>query len=316
MALTAYANMGLNSFSQYHEEPLPAHISLRVLPLNGTLSIGMTQQFFADTLLVEGRMMDITHHPAVRWSSSDPAIASVSNDGANKGQVTGVASGTVTITASGWFTNHDEPFSASVTLSVTAADVVSLHIMPALAVVPLGLPEKFAVIARLSDGRHLDVTDQAASLSWHSSEPAIAPIDDKGLVKTMASGSSRISVSGQFSGRELSTTTEMTVVEHDALFIKISPETRPLMMPAGHQQQLMATAYMSDGTTYDLTDHMNWFSDDPLIASIGDRHGDKGLITANRNNLAGNQIASTWIGASLPYKSSELYNQIQVYVTD
>src|SRR6185436_10497512 len=60
------------------------------------LAVGRTQQFTAT-----GLFSDMTSRPlaAAVWSSSNTGVAVASNDSGNRGQATGIAPGTSTITA-------------------------------------------------------------------------------------------------------------------------------------------------------------------------------------------------------------------------
>ncbi|MEZ9597146.1 Ig-like domain-containing protein, partial [Shewanella sp. 10N.261.52.F9] len=115
-------------------------------------------------------MLNVTTDSALSWSSSDTNIATIDTD---TGIATGVAVGTVTITASG-NTNGAE-FTASAELTVTNATVTSLQITPQDTTVVAGLEQAFTAQALMSDSSVLNVTTDSA-LSWSSSDTNIATI--------------------------------------------------------------------------------------------------------------------------------------------
>lgn len=73
----------------------PALVSLAVTPKTTSVAVAGTRQFTATGTFTDNTSADITNLAA--WASSDPAKATI---GTNTGLATGVAKGTVTITAS------------------------------------------------------------------------------------------------------------------------------------------------------------------------------------------------------------------------
>ncbi|EHH1079259.1 hypothetical protein J7I01_004999, partial [Vibrio parahaemolyticus] len=120
--------------------------SLVVTPTTDTTPIGLTKSFTATAYLSDGiSAIDVTTDPAVSWSSSDTAIATVDN-GANKGEAKGVSVGSATITASG-ITPEGKPVSGTATLNVTNAEVASLSVTPTTQSTPIGLTKSFTASA-------------------------------------------------------------------------------------------------------------------------------------------------------------------------
>jgi hypothetical protein len=83
--------------------------SIAVTPGTFTLSPGGTQQFIATGTFSDGRTQQLA---SVTWSSSNPAVAQISNDTSNHGMGLAIAAGTVTITAT------DGSVSGTATLTV------------------------------------------------------------------------------------------------------------------------------------------------------------------------------------------------------
>ena len=87
--------------------------------------------------------------------------------------------------------------SASTTLSIVSAPLVSLLVTPARAVVAPGGNRRFFALATYGDGITLDVT---ATATWSSSAPAIATVSS-GAASGLAAGSASIQASfGGFTG--------------------------------------------------------------------------------------------------------------------
>lgn len=86
-------------------------IDLRISPSTAGVAPGATAALRAIGLFDDGRDGDVTEQ--VSWSSSDPAIATVSNTAGARGIVSGVSPGTTTIVATG----HGLSASATVTVA-------------------------------------------------------------------------------------------------------------------------------------------------------------------------------------------------------
>jgi hypothetical protein len=83
--------------------------SIAITPATSTLSPGGTQQFIATGTFSDGSTQQLA---SVTWSTSDPAVAQITNDWSNHGVGLALAAGTVTITAT------DGSVSGTATLTV------------------------------------------------------------------------------------------------------------------------------------------------------------------------------------------------------
>ncbi|MGL6302198.1 Ig-like domain-containing protein, partial [Aeromonas caviae] len=175
---------------------------MQITPAVSSLPVGLSEQLKGEVILSNGQVLDVTADDAVSWRSSDPAVATVSNSGTDKGRVTGVSAGTVTITASG--EANGQSFSATAEVTITHAVVAQLQITPAVSSLPVGLSEQLKGEAILSDGQMLDVTTDDV-VSWHSSDPAVATVSssgtDKGRVTGVSAGTVTITASGEANGQ-------------------------------------------------------------------------------------------------------------------
>ncbi|WP_324036236.1 Ig-like domain-containing protein [Aeromonas caviae] len=91
---------------------------VQITPAVSSLLGGLSEQLKGEAILSDGQVMDVTTDDAVSWRSSDPAVATVSSSGPDKGMVTGVSRGTVTITASG--EANGQPFSTTAEVRVVS----------------------------------------------------------------------------------------------------------------------------------------------------------------------------------------------------
>src|SRR6478735_2131514 len=238
--------------------------SMQVTPATASIPVGLEQPFAATVFLSDGSSLDVTHDPALSWSSSNPTVATVGND-SDGGVATGAAVGTVTITATG--VARGIPFTAAAQLTVTSAVVTALQVTPPAASVPAGFEQSFVAVAVLSDGSSQEITDNAA-LSWSSSDVAVATISATGLATGVREGTAIVTATGVVKGSQFSATAHMTVTAAVVTSLQIIPPTAPI--PVGFEQQLTAIVSLSDGSTLDVTDNaaLSWSSSNVAVATV------------------------------------------------
>lgn len=147
--------------------------SLLVSPTGATLPKGLAQQFtVTGTLMSDG---SVTAAPASwTWTCSDSTVASI--DGA--GVASAKAIGTATITA----TAVDLTGTASMTVDRPALVSVSL---PSQLTIVRGLARPLRALGTFTDGSMEDAT---STLTWTSSDGAVATVSAQGSVRGMAPG--------------------------------------------------------------------------------------------------------------------------------
>jgi trimeric autotransporter adhesin len=152
----------------------PALTTVTVAPSTPSVAAGKTQQMSATGTYDNGSTDTITD--SASWATSDISIATVSS----KGLVTGVASGTATISAT------LDGLSGSTTVNVTVANLSSISITPTSQSISSGATQQFTAIGTLQNGTTVDLT---SSVTWTSSNTAAATIDSSGLAtaKTVTS---------------------------------------------------------------------------------------------------------------------------------
>ncbi len=173
-------------------------VSITVSPLNPSVAQGMRQQFTAIGIFSDNTMQDIT--TSVEWSSSDSAIATISNNVGSKGSATGVAAGTAGIIATAG------NISGSASLTVTAASLLSITVTPEIITVGYNTTVQYTATGHFSDNSTQDIT---TLVTWSSSDTSVATISNqpgsKGLATTDGvSGSTVITATlGNISGSAL-----------------------------------------------------------------------------------------------------------------
>lgn len=133
----------------------PTLTSIAVGPSGQNVQQGKTLQMAARGTYDDGTTKNITG--SVLWSSSDDTIATVSTSGV----LTGVKSGTATITAS------SGTISGTVTVNVVLTGVTAITVSPTTATVRQGGSQNFTCAATVSGSQAVDIT---ASATWATSD--------------------------------------------------------------------------------------------------------------------------------------------------
>jgi hypothetical protein len=231
-------------------------ISIAVTPANPAVAPGTNQQFIATGTYNDGSTQNLT--ASATWSSSNPAVASVSTSTPTQGLAKAVTAGTTTITA------VSGAVSGSTTLTVTSAVITSITVTPATPNIPLGIAQQFAAMGTFSDGSMQDVTDV---VTWKSSATSVASITVSGLATGLNIGTTNISATlGAVSGGA-----SLTVNAANLSSIAITPANPS--MAQGTTLQLTATGTFNDGGTRNLTSKVLWATSDPTVATIGAGNG-------------------------------------------
>lgn len=151
--------------------------SIAVTPETPSVQVGKTQQMTATGTYSDGSTKTITS--TVDWTSSDTSEASVSSTGL----VTGVAPGTVTVTAA------LDDLSGTTSVTVTIANLASIAITPNNASILSDGSQQFTAIGTLDDGSTVNITDE---VTWNSSDTSVATINSSGLATAVATGTTNI----------------------------------------------------------------------------------------------------------------------------
>ncbi len=222
--------------------------ALTVVPTSSRIAVGTPQQLVALGTYTDGTTRDVSSQ--VTWTSSNPALATVSNTGL----ATGVAAGTVTILA------QSGTLQSPSTLIVDNATLVSLSISPSGASFANGTSQQFQLIGTFSDG---STQVLSAAANWQSSNPAAATVSATGLAQGTGVGTAQIS--GTFDG-QTATTSPVQVTAATLVSIAVQPSSASFAK--GTSQQFKVTGFFSDGTTEDLTQSATFESSDPSVVNI------------------------------------------------
>src|SRR5438309_1769089 len=149
--------------------------SVTVAPSSASIAITGTAQLTATPKDASGNPLT---GRAISWSSSDNTIATVNGSGL----VTGVAAGSVTITAT------SEGKSGTATITVAGAPVASVTVTPASASVQAGQTQQLSATLKDANGNILT----GRTVTWSSSNTAVATVSSSGLVTAKVAGAATI----------------------------------------------------------------------------------------------------------------------------
>ncbi len=241
-------------------------VSIDVTPGSPIVPLGNTRQFTATGIYTDASTQNLTS--SVTWSSSSGAIASISNAAGSKGLATTLATGSSTMSAS------LGAVSGSSTLTVSAAELVSIGVSPSSQSVAKGLTHAFTATGTYTDNTTQNLT---STVTWSSSNTGISTISNaagsQGLASTLGVGSATITATlGAIQGTSSLTVTAATLVS-----LAISPSNPSVAL--GLTQQYTATGTYTDSSTADLTTSVTWASSHPAKAPISNAVGSKGLLS-------------------------------------
>jgi hypothetical protein len=245
--------------------------SIAVTPAHPALAVGASRAFTAIATFSDFTTQDLTD--TVSWSSSNGAVAAISNAPGSQGVASSLSVGSTLVTA----TDASSGISGSSVLDVTAAVLTSLAVTPTNPSIASGTGVAFTAIGTFSDLTTQDLTD---TVTWSSSNSAVAAISNapgsQGLATSVAIGATTISVVDPSSGLGDSTTLDVTAAVLTSL--AITPTNPSIAL--GTTQQFTATGTYSDGSTQDLTTAVTWSSSNSAVAAISNASGSEGLATS------------------------------------
>jgi hypothetical protein len=227
--------------------PAATLTGIALTPATASVAIGAKQQFTATASYTDGSARDISANAA--WSSASTSVGTV---GA-AGLATGLRAGTTLITAA------FEGKSATATLTVQPATVLSLALSPAQTSFQVGASRQLAVAATYSDGTVVDVTANAAFMS---ATPGSVIVGAGGLITGVAPGTSALSAS--FGGKSANAQASVTL----ATVANIAVTPANASVAVGGVQQYIAVATYSDNSTAIVTRAAAWTSGSNAIATV------------------------------------------------
>lgn len=241
------------------------------------LEVGLPQQFSARAVYSQGNYeADVTED--CNWSSSNPAIATVSNTGETKGLVNPVAVGQVTITA-----NHPasgKTNSDGLSRVLPAVDHIEFDEESTSIVLGRGMRTQLDVYAYRTDGTRTNISDEVI---WNPATSALFTIgegdDDGGLLTAVADGEATVHAVDERRGLTTAQQTPGAHIKIGGVLQSLTITPNPFRVGVAEQKTASAKGQLSSGlTTSELRKVVNWSVGDPSKASLG-VDGEVGKVT-------------------------------------
>ena len=247
--------------------------SISVSPTSATVGKGLTEQYSAVGTYSDGSTSSLTS--GVTWKSSDTSVASIDSTGLATSEA---VSGTSVITANynGVTSTTDAVFTA------TTAALESVSVSPLTAAVTQGSTEQYSATGTYSDGSTSPLT---SDVTWTSSSPSVASIDDTGLA-TVAASSGRTDITATYRGVTSTTPGLLTANAATLQSVTVTPATATV--GKGLTKQYTAIGTYSNQTTVPLTSGVTWKSSNTSVATIDSN----GLATSDATSGTSDITAS------------------------
>lgn len=232
--------------------PRPAVTAVTIVQGNQAIVVGQSVPLTANVTVVGGAST------AVTWTSSHPAIVSVSIGGT----ITGATVGTATVTAT---SVADATRSASVTVTVSPPppSVTSVVVTPSAPTMVVDDVLQLNATVTTVSGASADVT-------WSSSNQAVATVSPNGQVTAVAAGTASITARSTFDNTKTGSA-QVTVNPKPAVLSVTIPSSPPALIQ-GTTAQLAATVTAVGGAPTAV----NWSTSAAGIATVSP----SGLVTA------------------------------------
>jgi trimeric autotransporter adhesin len=258
-------------------------VAIDLSPTNASVANGLSDRFVASGVYTDNSVHDIT--ASVIWTSSVNSIASINNTPGSNGVTSTAGVGSTMISAT------LGAVSASTTLSVTSATLVSIEVTPTNPSIANGLSDALQATGIYTDNSTHDLT---GSVTWSSSAPSVASVSNlpgsNGLATAATPGTAAISAT--LSGT--SGSTNLTVTAATLVSLGVTPMNPSIAK--GLKSQFTAIGTYTDNSTQILTAQVQWSSSDPTVATISNALGYDGLgVGLNPGSVT---ITATLAGAS------------------
>ncbi len=265
----------------------PARVaSLEVRPERRVLRVGRSIRFRALARGTDGRTL---RDPAVRWGSSDRAIAEVLSDGSVRGIAPGAAritavcedqtsaaavevrtAGALARAARFWWVAPVAAaavggvwFGAQSLASPPAAIVATVSVTPPTAALAVGDMVALAATARAADGRVLP-----QPVVWASSDSSVANVNPDGMVKGLKSGAAAVTATavGGKTGTAVVTVTAPVAPAVDSAVASLAVVPSRVNITVNRPFALRAVARNASGRV--VRHRVRWVSSDTTIAVV------------------------------------------------
>jgi uncharacterized protein YjdB len=267
LSLGALAALGACGDDVTVPAPVNPPVQVTMSPSNANVSIG---SFVDLAVAITGGASTPT---LASCATSNAAVATAAVQGGNACRVTGVAAGSVSITAT---TSGGQTAGAAVTVNTPAPAIAGLALTPAAANLQVGSSTNGSVTITANPTTQANAS-VTLSRAFVSSNNAVATVTSAGVVTAVAPGQATITVTLTGSGTGLATAAvtgqvSITVSANPPAVTGVTVTPQSAVLTTGGTQQITATAQAASGITASLT----YGTTNPAVANVSE----SGLITA------------------------------------
>jgi len=239
----------------------PVLTMISVSPPTPSIAVSGTQPFTATGTYSDGSTKNLTN--SATWTSSNTADATIQTSGqAQPGVATGVAAGSVTITAA----MSGKSGTAMLTITASAPTLATISVTPPTPSIAIAATQQFTATGTYSNGTVQVIT---STVTWTSSNNSEATIQTAGRASPgLATGVSGGSVTITASLSGVNGTATLTITSSSATLVSIAVDPLDPSIAVGATQQFFATGTFSDGSTQDITTTSAWSSSNTADATV------------------------------------------------
>ena len=256
----------LDSIAVFADTNTPNDLSVSACKNLQLKAIGTYNGEARDTIPITNNVTWSVQAGSGRFSSSSQGLLYTESDG------------TIGVQAS--LDGVDSP-----TTDVTAInDLNSIEVAPTNATTAINATLQYTATSTYADNSTADITDNT---TWTSSDPAVANFntpESNGLITALALGPTTVTAAcGTVPNTGTANLSVTEDVVDEVLFEDEDGQAiNPLDTVVGVTTQVILMAYLSDGSSRDVTEDAQWteFNNTGNIVSVDNTTGDKGRVTA------------------------------------
>lgn len=218
-------------------------------PVTGSYILRLTKSLQVTAVALNSQGQALTGR-SFRWTSSNPAVASVTPDGL----VTGMAIGNATVTV------ECEGTVDQLSVQVTQIPVASVAISPASLTLLTGTNTQLVAVVKDSAGNALSTLGR--NVIWTSSNLTVASVTGNGVLSAIAAGTSDVQLLVDQVPSQVLT---VTVTQKPVVSVTVTPQAQQLKV--GFSVQLQATLRDIDGNVL-ANRPVNWTTSDGTLATV------------------------------------------------
>jgi uncharacterized protein YjdB len=252
-------------------------ISITITPANPSVAKGETEQLTATGNLSDGTTEDLTDQ--VSWTVSPDTLATVNATGLLTAEDVGAG-----VIHAEFVEENGTLILGTTDLTVTAATLTSIAVTPATSSIAKGTTVQLTATGTFSDGSTQVLIPTSLSWTATSTPVGVPTVNENGLVTATAVGIATITATqGGVSGSAKVTVTPAVATQLIISIVYPPPKPFPPPPPsftvAVHGTlNMIASVLLSDGTTQNVTNQVDWRSSDRntaiIVTSMGNSNGE------------------------------------------